>query len=518
MKGDYCIYLRKSRADHEAEARGEGETLARHRRILLSLAKQMEITITEIYEEVESGENISDRPEVQRLLKDVEDGLWDGVLVMEVERLARGDTVDQGIVARAFKESNTKIITPQKTFDPSNEFDEEYFEFSLFMSRREYKVINRRQQAGRLASAKEGRWPGNQAPYGYKRVPLPDKGYTLEIVPEEAEIVRMVFDWYVNGIDTSSGKEQLGTSKIARRLNEMNIPTRKNKRWITATIRDMIRNETYIGMVPWGKRAAVKKRVNGDVTVSRPRSEGKNVFKGLHKPIIDRQTFEKAQEIMDRNAHAPLSRGRLSNPLAGIIRCGKCGEAMVRRPYPKNKIAPHIICVNQTCDNKSSRQEYIEKAVIQALKHWVAEYSANLNIKDKKIDLSYYEKKVERAEENLNRLHKQNSNLHDLLEQGVYTVDNFLKRSNELSERIKEAKDKLNRAKEELLQQKQIEEAKTNIIPAVKNVISGYEQTDDIQIKNKLLKTVLEKAEYRKEKWQQDDDFEIIIYPKIGKI
>ena len=137
-----CIYLRKSRADREAEARGEEETLARHERILLDLAKRRGCHIGAIYREVVSGETISARPVMQRLLQEVESGMWDGVLVVEVERLARGDSIDQGVVARAFQYSDTKIITPTKTYDPNNEFDEEYFEFGLFMSRREYKTIS----------------------------------------------------------------------------------------------------------------------------------------------------------------------------------------------------------------------------------------------------------------------------------------------------------------------------------------------------------------------------------------
>ena len=142
----YCLYLRKSRTDLDAEANGETETLARHEKILLDLAKRMHLDVTEIYREVVSGETISSRPVVQRVLNEVENGLWDGVLVVEVERLARGDTIDQGIVSRAFKFSNTKIITPLKTYDPNNEYDEEYFEFGLFMSRREYKTIRKRER------------------------------------------------------------------------------------------------------------------------------------------------------------------------------------------------------------------------------------------------------------------------------------------------------------------------------------------------------------------------------------
>ena len=125
--GEYSLYLRKSRADLEAEERGEGETLTRHQNILIELSRKYGFYIGKIYREIVSGESIESRPVVQELLRDVEAGIWKGVLVVEIERLARGDTMDQGRVAKSFKFSNTKIITPMKIYDPNNEFDEEYF-------------------------------------------------------------------------------------------------------------------------------------------------------------------------------------------------------------------------------------------------------------------------------------------------------------------------------------------------------------------------------------------------------
>ena len=98
----YCIYLRKSRADLEAEAHGEGETLSRHKTALLELARRMGITISATYEEIVSGETIAARPQMQRLLSEVGAGEWDGVLVLDMVRLARGDTMDLGLVAQRF--------------------------------------------------------------------------------------------------------------------------------------------------------------------------------------------------------------------------------------------------------------------------------------------------------------------------------------------------------------------------------------------------------------------------------
>lgn len=169
--GNYCMYLRKSRKDIEAEKHGEGETLKRHFEMLMSLANRLKIIIREdaIYKEIVSGDTIASRPVMQQLLADIEIGKWDGVLVVEVERLARGDTIDQGIVAQTFKYSNTKIITPMKIYNPNDEGDEEYFEFGLFMARREYKKIRQRMENGRVASVQEGKFVGNVAPYGFSR-------------------------------------------------------------------------------------------------------------------------------------------------------------------------------------------------------------------------------------------------------------------------------------------------------------------------------------------------------------
>ena len=170
----YVIYLRKSRKDSDLESLGI-DVLERHEKTLLELAKARNLPIGGIYREVVSGDSIDGRPEMKRLLTEVESGIWDGVLVMEVERLARGDTIDQGRVQRAFFYSNTLIVTPAKTYDPTNEFDSEYFEFNLFMSRREYATIKRRMQTGRVRSVKDGYYVGNIPPYGWKRIKAKDR-------------------------------------------------------------------------------------------------------------------------------------------------------------------------------------------------------------------------------------------------------------------------------------------------------------------------------------------------------
>jgi len=161
-----CIYLRKSRADEELERTlGQGETLSRHRTALLRHAGEKGYNIVKVYEELVSGEELFFRPAMLELLKEVEKKTYDAVLVMDIQRLGRGDMEEQRIILKTFKNSKTKIITPEKIYNLSNEFDEEYSEFEAFMSRKEYRMITRRMQGGRIRSVQEGNYLGARPPY-----------------------------------------------------------------------------------------------------------------------------------------------------------------------------------------------------------------------------------------------------------------------------------------------------------------------------------------------------------------
>lgn len=523
LHGRYCIYLRKSRADEEAEKRGEGETFARHERNLFDLAKRLGIGITEVYREIVSGETISQRPVIQNLLREVEEGLWDGILVMEIERLARGDTIDQGIIAQTFKFSETKIITPAKTYDPNNEFDEEYFEFGLFMSRREYKTINRRQQTGRKDSVKEGKFIGNIAPYGYKRLKLEkEKGWTLEPHPVQAPIVQMIFDMYVN--------QDIGTGLIARKLNDMGIPTMRNSVWITSTINGIIRNPIYYGVIASLRRPEEKSRKNGVVKRSRPRVDPSQwtVAEGRHEALITKELWDQAQEILQGRSHPPAPKGVITNSLAGLIRCGVCGRSMVRRPYV-NEQPPSLMCHEPMCKNISSSFSLVEERILDGLRIWLKDYKAQWESNKPSVHTSNQstlhakEMIVKDLEKKLQELREQNNNLHDLLEQKIYTVEVYLERSQALSQRIQGAEDSMRAAMEEMELEKRRQAATIDIIPKVEHVLDTYRESDDPAQQNKMLKSVLEVAVYTKTErghWRKPESihkFDLKLFPKIPK-
>ena len=532
-QNQYALYLRKSRRDAEMEALGAGETLARHRKTLLELADRMKCPVTAIYSEVVSGESIAARPQMQQLLADVEARKFAGVFVMEVERLARGDTRDQGEVAEIFRYSGTKIITPVKTYDPENTFDEEYLEFGLFMSRREYKTITRRLQSGRLASVNDGFYIGGAAPYGYERVKLPGKGYSLAIVESAAETIRLIYQLYTVGqLQDDGSYQRLGTLAIARHLDELHIPTPSGApTWSRATIQDILKNPTYTGMVRWGHRKVCKEK-NADGTYSKRRhdTDACCLVPGRHPAIISQAAFDLAAEMRGRNRRTPtklVPRDHgipiLQNPLAGLCYCAKCQSLMNRLGPNSRNPYDALRCPNRYCDNVSAPIQLVEEKLLAFMREWLEQY--RLEQEDfqpadpgrgvLKASMTAVSRELETAK-------KQLAATYDLLEQGVYTVDIFTQRNAAISATIADLEMQLSDLQKQWANANKIVQMRQSFIPQVENVLSAYSQMDTAAGKNNLLRTVIERIEYLKtepnRRGRRDNaNFEIKVWPNVPK-
>lgn len=469
------MYLRKSRADAEAEARGEGETLARHEHTLQELAKHRHLPIVKVYREIVSGDSIAARPQMQQLLQDLSNNMYDGVLVMEVERLARGNTIDQGIVAQAFKESDTKIITPVKTYDPNNEFDEEYFEFSLFMSRREYKTIKRRMQAGRVASIKEGNYIGTNPPYGYRKISPAPKVRTLKIVEEEATIIRMIFDMYL--------KDGVGAKAIATKLNALQIPPQKSERWEAVSIRKILRNPIYAGKIQWHTKR------DGDI-----------IADGLHQPIISYDTFCMAQQQLKEKSIPQVQVGtELKNYYHGILFCANCGHQMQRRPA-KNRNG-YMLCLRNECRGKVScaPMETVDDAIMSAIRIRIQEMQVLVNQPENNHqtnEIQQNNEKKKQIESALNKLKRQKDKLYTLLETDVYTTEVFIERLKIVEKQEKELKAELEKVFEKVEKEHDIRTPDAAIV-FLQDVIEKF-PTATPKEKNELLKGVIKRIGYRK--------------------
>lgn len=493
MNDIYLIYLRKSRADNPDET--VEEVLARHERQLQEHAIKLlgkRVDEKYIFREVVSGETIEDRPEIKKVLAFIEDINVKGVLVIEPQRLSRGDWEDGGKILTSFKYSNTLVITPQKTYDLNNKFDYKFFKMELSQGNDYLEYIKEILIRGRIASVKEGNYIGSVAPYGYKKIYIDNKP-TLEIYEPEAEIIRYAVDLRLN--------ENIGWAKIAHKLDQVGFKPRKGDNWNPYTLKDICLNPVNNGMIKWNTRKTKKVYEDGKIKKTRPRNRDDVIYiPGKHEKILSDDVFNKLinnDRIMPRENKTK----ELVNPFAGLIYCGNCGKAMTYRTYKNRdgsyRSAPRLLCNNQVhCGTKSSNFEIVYNAVIDTLEMIVEDFKMKMANDETKQTYDINEKLLQEAQKSLDKLETRQNELYDLLENHIYTKEVFLKRNKKLADERTELK-------------KQIEHLKNNIhkpinyeekIIMFSDVIKALKSNDiSAQQKNILLKNIIDKIEYTRD-------------------
>ena len=235
----YLMYLRKSRQDDPNET--VEEVLAKHENILQDFSvRELGGRIPEgnIYREVVSGESIEEREEIKKVLSRIEDNTILGVLVIEPQRLSRGDLIDCGTLISNFQYTSTSVVTPVMTYNLSNKMERKFFQDELLRGRDYLEYTKEILMRGRVAAVKRGCYINPVPPYGFDKIKI---GRDWTLTPnDDADVVRLMFDWYVN--------EDLSLRAIAKRL-EAGHPSRNGGTWTGDTVRCMLSNVHYIGKV-----------------------------------------------------------------------------------------------------------------------------------------------------------------------------------------------------------------------------------------------------------------------------
>ena len=491
----YVIYLRKSRADMEAEKLGEGETLKRHREILTALASRQGLYVGKVYEEIVSGETIEARPEIQKMIQECYEGKYRGIIVVDVDRLSRGNQGDMQTIMDCLKYSNNRdgllVVTPTKTYDVShNTDDEEYMEFVLFMSRREYKTIQKRLERGRRQAVVEGNYMGSYRPYGYDIVKT-KYTRTLTPNPEEAPIVKKIFEWTVN--------DKMTSGEIARKLTALGIPTYTGEpEWNITTIKTILINPTYCGKVKWNDRMAVKSRVDGKIVKSRPRSNHTRhymEYKGKHPALVSEEMFQMASSKF----YSDKTKGNLilKNPLAGMLVCQKCGYAMVYNGYDHlENIEPRMTHrSSQICKVKSATLSDIMNAFVHGLKLYLEDFEMKID-NTSLVSEDDVEIQIQALEREKKVIEKKLAKIFDDYENDIYTSNEFIQRKEKHNDRIDQINAQILDLESSIPEKTEYEEK----IMYLKDALEMLKDTSiDAKTKNHFLKQFIEKVEYSRE-------------------
>lgn len=368
-------YLRKSRSDDPLLT--VEEVLSKHEAMLDEWAeKHLGSVVPEEnkYREVVSGETIAERPEINRVLRLIESPRYKAVAVVEPQRLTRGDLEDIGRLMKLLKHTNTLVITPQRIYDLRDEYDWDAFERELKRGNDylEYtkKILNR----GRLLSVSQGNYVGNTAPYGYDKTFITEgKRKCPILVPnkEEADVVRMMFDLYVN--------KDMGCTTICKKFDEMGIKPPRGEHWSTAAMTKMLENIHYIGKVKWNHRKTLTIVEEGEFKKTRPVAKVGEylIYDGKHEAIVPEELFNAAQAKKGKNTRQKPNT-KIRNPFAGLIWC-KCGRAMSLRIYKNRDSAPRLLCDGQTyCKTGSCLYTEMEERVSAILADCIRDFQVRL--------------------------------------------------------------------------------------------------------------------------------------------
>lgn len=406
---DVAIYLRKSR--------GEEEDLIKHKTTLVELCVNNSWRYV-IYAEIGTSDSITLRPEMTRLLGDVQEELFDAVVVMDFDRLSRGDSEDQGKIKNILRKAETLIITPQRIYDLSDDGDDMMSDFEGLMARYEYKQIKKRFKRGKRMGTKLGRWTTGFPPFPY--INSPDKS-GLIINPDEYPLYRRMVDMVL--------KEGMRPVNVAVQFNKEGIKSRKGTQWLPSSVYRTLRNEVALGKVIGNKYREDpdgKKRLN-------PESKWV-VVDNCHEPVLTQDEFDRVSEF--------ITRKYLQKPkqmifrTSGLIFCADCGAVMTIVEYKSgesikacNRCDPY----GNRCKNGGGNTAQLESILLQEIK----KYSDNLRqAKGEEYVVDNYDKIIDTYEKELKTLEKQLTKIDSLVEADYYSIDEAKKRKSSVLSKV----------------------------------------------------------------------------------
>lgn len=419
-EGKKCfLYLRVS-----TEMQVDGYSLEAQKNCLKKFAEREELVIAGVYEDAgKSGKSIEGRPAFRRMLSDIESGAGiDYVMVYKLSRFGR-NAADILNSLEFLQTYDVNLICIEEGIDSSQTSGKLLISVLSAVAEIERENILEQTMNGRREKARQGKWNGGPAPYGYMI-----KDEILSINEEEAEIVRTIYDKYVN--------TRLGYSGIAKYFNLQGIKKTPRKEsdieeFSSHFIQLLIDNPVYCGKIAYGRRS--KKRVKGKKNEYKlVKQKEYCLVDGQHEGIISEELWQKAQEkrlATGIKYSSKLGKER-AHLLTGIIKCPKCGCGMyANRVCWTKKDGTYKEVMYYSCSrNKQSRGRHcdysanlkktdIEPLVVEVIKKLVQDEEFAVEIKRRigvqvdtdKIDteLFNYEKKLKEVEANKSRLERE---------------------------------------------------------------------------------------------------------------
>ncbi len=297
-----------------------------------------------------SGTTATKRPEFQRMIKDAKDGKIDLIIAKSISRFAR-NTLDTLQYTRLLKDIGVGVYFEKERVDTESAISELLLTVFAAFAQEESISISENIKRGFRQNFALGR-PKFSGTYGYR--PNPDNKAEWFVIEEQAEIVRRIYNLFLSGV---------GLNDIGKILNSEGVEPPKGEAWYTTTIKNLIRNEKYVGDVTmqktYSKDALTHKAMkNIDNMVE------KYYVKDHHPAIISRFDYELAVRTLDLKNHKA---GTHQYPYYEYLKCPHCGKPMIGFALKTHSERAWICSDFKNCKNDIIREKYIDRAVIAAV-------------------------------------------------------------------------------------------------------------------------------------------------------
>lgn len=472
-----AIYLRLSKEDDDLScssgAKSESNSISNQRKLIYDFMKSHpELELYDEYkDDGKSGSNF-DRAEFQRMMKDIEAGKVNCVVVKDQSRFGR-DYIDVGkYKEKIFPKLGVRFITINEGYDSlsATSSDDLAFTINSFVYDFYIRDISTKIRTNLTAKKQNGEYAGAFVAYGYVK----DSNDKSKLVVDQfaADVVRDIFRWKIEG---------LSPQNIAVRLNELGIPspaeykklsgsnyktsfqTSSKAVWSHVSVRRILKNEIYLGVMIQGKRTTPNYKTK--TVVTKAESEWLRV-EGTHEAIISVRDFELVQELLRDDTHCRA--GDVTVPVyAGRIYCGDCGAAAVRKTvsYAGKRYVYYVCNANKhdktVCSRHSIREDILGQVIYQTVRHQIdllLDVDKALrqfeNLSWEKHKLKQLDASIEIQEEVVRKNNTLRLGIYEDLRAGLLDRSEYESLKKELAGRIAEATaaiEKLNKEKREIL-------------------------------------------------------------------
>ncbi len=438
-----AIYVRLSREDrHKQSAGDDSESIINQQLMLLEYCKKMEWELYKVYNDEDFSGSDRERPAFNQMIKDAEAKLFDIVLCKTQSRFARDIELIEKYINTLFPVWGTRFLSMVDNADSDNKANRKSRQINSMVDQWYLEDLSDNIRATLKTKRNQGLWVGAFTPYGY--IKNPENKNHLLIDEEAAEVVRYVFDLYINGMGFTSIAKRLNAEKTpnpATYKKLHNMPFQNSNRecsdiWHTYSVSRMISDQVYIGNIVQGKT----ENLNYKTTEKRrkPKEEW-CVVEGTHEAIIDKATWDLAQEF--RKARLRSNKKGKHSIFAGKLYCQNCGGSM--RSY-KTGGKKYFRCHTQYfAKEKCPRgacisQKVLTDYVISEIRALYDKYldidiaSQKVVLKERTQDkIALLKKKLSYIEAEIDKLDKRiDAMYYDKLD-GVITADEYAKRSAE---------------------------------------------------------------------------------------